>query len=327
MAFALTALAAILLDWVLGEPRRWHPLVGFGGLVNTLEDKFYGDRSISPWSRKMRGVIAVILLVLPFTWAAELVTSLPYIGIPAGILLLYLAIGHKSLHDHARPVARALQDGNLEAARQQVSRIVSRDPATLKITTATIESVLENGSDSIFATLFWFAVAGVPGAVLHRLVNTLDAMWGYRNQRYTDFGWAAARLDDLMNFVPARLTAMTYALLAIDFSALRSIAGLKMALLKPRQAISCWNRQAPAWDSPNAGPVMAAGAGALEIKLGGPAHYGGEWHQRAILGVGPEPNAVDIDRALNLVRNGVIMWLIVFIVIALMTRSEVVLLT
>lgn len=327
MTLALVTTAAILLDWLLGEPRRLHPLVGFGNLANALEGKLNGDKYISPHWCKIRGIIAAMLLTLPLTAFTTMLTELPYLSIPASILLLNLAIGHKSLHDHAKPVAQALRDKDQEAARRLAARMVSRDPATLNIPVATTESVLENGSDSVFATLFWFAIAGIPGAVLHRLVNTLDAMWGYRNHRYKDFGWAAARLDDLMNFLPARLTAMTYALLSIDVLAPASMAGLKIALARPRRAISCWKNQAPAWDSPNAGPVMAAGAGALEVSLGGPARYANEWHQRAVLGSGPEPSANDIIRALNLVRNGVILWLIVFLVIALMTQPAVVLLT
>ncbi|MDH5356088.1 MAG: adenosylcobinamide-phosphate synthase CbiB [Gammaproteobacteria bacterium] len=294
MTIALLATGAIWLDWLLGEPTRYHPLVGFGKLATALENKIYGAENIRPLTRKIHGSVAVVLLILPLTACAATLTTLPYIGIPASLLLLYLTIGHKSLHDHAKPVAQALKNNDEEAARGLASRMVSRDPSTLNIPAATTESILENGSDSVFATLFWFAIAGIPGAVLHRLVNTLDAMWGYRNQRYNDFGWAAARLDDLMNFLPARLTALTYAIIA-----------------RSTLAISCWRRQAPLWDSPNAGPVMAAGAGALGISLGGPARYHGEWHSRAQLGDGPTANYKDIERALKLVSNGVILWLFI----------------
>jgi adenosylcobinamide-phosphate synthase len=150
----------------------------------------------------------------------------------------------------------------------------------------------------VFGSLFWFALAGAPGAILYRLVNTLDAMWGYRNEHYLHFGWAAARLDDVLNYLPARLTALTYALLG-----------------KTRQALVCWENQAPAWDSPNAGPVMASGAGALGIRIGGPARYRGEWRQRPLLGVAEKPRASDIERSLQLVSHGMWLWLGLFVVV------------
>lgn len=322
MTFALLATLATLLDWLFGEPRRIHPLVGFGNLANALENRIYGAKNTSPSIRKIRGSIATIMLVLPLTALSIALSTLPDVGPAVSVLLLYLAIGHKSLHDHAKPVVKALHEGDPQTARKLASRMVSRDPATLNITVATTESVLENGSDSVFATLFWFAIAGIPGAVLHRLVNTLDAMWGYRNQRYENFGWAAARLDDLFNYIPARLTALTYALLVIDYSTLLAKTRPRVALSRCKQALDCWRIQAMHWESPNAGPVMAAGAGALGIGIGGPACYRGEWQPRTKLGSGPIPTADDISRALTLVRHGVILWLILFFIIgALFTLS------
>lgn len=292
MTTALLVLAAVLLDWLLGEPRRWHPLVGFGTLADRLERKLYGDAAITARARRRRGALALLLLLLPFTAAAAALAALPYAGTVFSVLMLYVALGHKSLHDHARPIAATLRAGDEDEARRLVARMVSRDSAALDITGATTESVLENGNDGVFGALFWFAIAGAPGAVLYRMANTLDAMWGYRNDRYRYFGWAAACLDDVLNYVPARLTAITYAVLG-----------------KTRQALRCWRTQASAWDSPNAGPVMAAGAGALGLTLGGPARYQGEWHQRPVLGVGRAPDVADIERALGLVRQGVWLWL------------------
>ena len=296
---ALLALAAVLLDGLLGEPRRWHPLVGLGKLAGRLERRLRGGNGTSPRARRMQGVLGVLALLLPFTAAAAALTALPYAGSVFSLLMLYFAIGHRSLHDHARPVARALQSQNEDEARRLAGFMVSRDSAALDIPAAATESVLENGNDGVFGALFWFAVAGGAGALLYRLANTLDAMWGYRNERYLHFGWAAARLDDLLNFIPARLTALTYALLG-----------------ETRQALNCWRTQASAWDSPNAGPVMAAGAGALGVILGGPARYQGEWHQRPVLGVGRAPDVADIERALRLVRQGVWLWLSVLLIAA-----------
>lgn len=291
---ALIALSAVLLDWWLGEPKRWHPLVGFGRLTDRVERALRSGRDVAPRARKRRGIAAWLVLVVPLTAIAAVLCALPGAGIICSVAALYFALGHRSLHDHARPVADALRTGDAAAARAQVSRMVSRDSAALDVENAATESVLENGNDGVFGALFWFAVAGGAGAVLYRLANTLDAMWGYRNEKYLHFGWAAARFDDALNYIPARLTALTYAILG-----------------RTRLALSCWHTQAPAWDSPNAGPVMASGAGALGVVLGGPARYHGEWHDRPVLGAGARPRVDDIERALRLVRHGVVLWLIV----------------
>nr|WP_028614731.1 adenosylcobinamide-phosphate synthase CbiB [Halopseudomonas pelagia] len=289
---APVVLGAMLLDHWLGEPKRGHPLVGFGRLADVLESTF--NRA---GSRRLRGLLAWALAVLPLTFGAWVLASLPGIGWVFSLLLLYLAIGLHSLAAHAKPVSRALRQGNLLQARLRVSYMVSRQTDELDeqgVACATTESVLENGSDAVFAALFWFALLGAPGVVLYRLSNTLDAMWGYRNARFGQFGWAAARLDDVLNYLPARLVALTYA-----------VCG------RTRQALHCWRTQAPAWDSPNAGPVMAAGAGALNVSLGGPAVYQGALHQRPVLGAGPGAKDEDIDRAVRLVRQGVMLWLLV----------------
>jgi adenosylcobinamide-phosphate synthase len=173
--------------------------------------------------------------------------------------------------------------------------MVSRDTGAMQrteIARAAVESVLENGNDAVFGALFWFALAGAPGALLYRLVNTLDAMWGYRTPHDLYFGWAAARSDDLLNLVPARLTALTYALCG-----------------HVRLALQCWGEQGRLWESPNAGPVMAAGAGSLEVRLDGPAFYHGQWKVRPALGYGAAPKARDIARALRLLSHGILIWL------------------
>jgi adenosylcobinamide-phosphate synthase len=187
------------------------------------------------------------------------------------------------------------------AAREDVGRMVSRDTANLDapgVAKACVESTLENGNDAVFGTLFWFALFGGAGAVLFRLANTLDAMWGYKTERFLRFGWAAARIDDALNYLPARLTAASYALLG-----------------DTRAALSCWRRQAPLWESPNAGPVMAAGAGSLGLALGGPASYHGRIEARPALGAGRPARAEDIPRATTLVRRAVMLWLAVFLAI------------
>ena len=290
-AVPLTALLGVLLDRLLGEPRRWHPLVGFGRLVQRVEANLYGDS-------RLRGAIAVALLVGGFALAALLAQrSLGSWAWLLNVALLYLAIGATSLDQHAAQVRRALDAGDLDAARRSVARMVSRDTADMDETAvarAALESVLENGCDAVFGALFWFFVAGVSGVVVYRLANTLDAMWGYKTDRYRYFGWAAARLDDLLNWIPARLTALTYVLLGNACTAWH-----------------CWRSQAAGWESPNAGPVMAAGAGALTVQLGGPAMYHGQLEFRPPLGAGRAPQAADIARTTALVQRGVWLWLVV----------------
>lgn len=293
----LVLAAAVLLDRVAGEPpARWHPLVGFGALAAALE-RALRRRAPTGAGLRMLGVIGVMVLIVPASWAAYALSSIPVAGPAFDVVVVYLVIAPRSLEEHALAVAHALRQGNLAKAREAVGRIVSRDTdamSTDAIARASVESVLENGNDAVFGALFWFVVLGAPGAVMYRLANTLDAMWGYRNEAYLHFGWAAARLDDVLNLVPARLTALTYSLLG------STAAGLR-----------CWRSQGPTWYSPNAGPVMAAGAGALEVRLGGAASYEGRIEERPTLGCGAAPGVRDIERALSLVRRGLAAWLAV----------------
>lgn len=251
---------ALLLDRVLGEPRRLHPLVGFGRVVSAVE-KSCNTHPTRPWQSLLAGVAALLVVTLPILgvtiWMSTALDGLWLILAQA--VALWLAIALRGLTEHGLAVAEPLQRGDLDRARDQVSRIVSRQASALDepgVAAAATESILENGADAVFASLFWFLIAGMPGVILHRMVNTLDAMWGYRSPRFLYFGRAAARLDDILGWLPARLTALTYVLLG-----------------QRKLAMECWRRQAPQWDSPNAGPVMAAGAGALNVRLGGPSPY------------------------------------------------------
>lgn len=291
----LCAIAGVLLDTWLGEPRRWHPLVGFGRCAGVLERR-WNRPSSSPAHGRLRGLMAWLLLVAPPVALAALAFALPHwLAWPCHAVALYAALGARSLGDHARPIAAALRRADLPAARQLTGRIVSRDTSDADasaLAKAAVESTLENGNDAIFGTLFWFALAGAPGAVLYRLANTLDAMWGYRTPRLRHFGWSAARLDDALNWLPARLTAASYALLG-----------------HCRAALACWCRQAPRWPSPNAGPVMASGAGSLRVRLGGAARYDGVVERRPRLGCGDAPSARHVDAALRLVKRTLLLWL------------------
>jgi adenosylcobinamide-phosphate synthase len=296
VSFALVAKFALglLADRLFGEVRRFHPLVGFGRWakgVETTVRRVLGEH-------RACGVAAWMLAVLPWLalalWLRE---SHPLAHWGVDVALLYFALGGRSLGEHAEAVAAPLAAGDLDQARTRVGWIVSRDTRALDATgvaRAGTESVLENGNDAVFGALFWFVIAGGAGALLFRLANTLDAMWGYRNPRYLRFGWAAARIDDVLNLIPARLTALTYALLG-----------------HTRCALRCWRAQATGWDSPNAGPVMAAGAGALGVSLGGAAIYHGQEETRPGLGEGPPPDAHTVRAAVRLVERGSLLWLVV----------------
>jgi adenosylcobinamide-phosphate synthase len=295
MTAALLMLAALSLDGVFGELPRRHPLVGFGAYARGLEERMHDSCASGVIALRWRGMLALALAVVPPVVLCALAITVVSFAAPLEIAVLYFALGHRSLREHALRVRDALQRSDLGEARRCVALMVSRDTADMdasRVAAATVESVLENGNDAVFAALFWFAVAGAPGALLYRLVNTLDAMWGYRTPRYLHFGRAAARLDDAMNYIPARLTALTYALIG-----------------RTRDALRCWRIQAGAWESPNAGPVMAAGAGSLGVILGGGAFYHGQWKARPALGEGAVPQAGDIVRALRLVAAGIGIWI------------------
>jgi adenosylcobinamide-phosphate synthase len=291
---ALLVVAGVLLDLMLGEARRWHPLVGFGNLANALERWLNKpDRSI------LCGALAWLLAVLPpviaAIWLIRIAASTSFWLVALlHVLLLYFSIGLRSLRDHLLPIATALAAQDLPLARALTARIVSRDTADASasdLAKAGVESLLENGNDAVFGTLFWFVIAGGPGALLFRLANTLDAMWGYRTPRYLRFGRVAARIDDGLNWLPARLTALSYALLG-----------------NTANALWCWRTQAPAWSSPNAGPVMSAGAGALGLALGGAARYDGVIESRPALGRGEPAAGRDIARAWHLVLGTCALW-------------------
>lgn len=300
----ISLLLALLLDCLFAEPKRFHPLVGFGNLANTIE-RHFNQPIHSANKAKVLGVLAVLAMLLPFTWLAWLVQSAladnTWLLMMVSAVVLYAAIGWQSLLQHGKAIADALLQNDITLARQEVAKIVSRDCQALDeaaIAKAACESVVENGADAIFNAVFWFFVAGLPGVVLYRLSNTLDAMWGYKNSRFYYFGWAAARLDDVLNYIPARLTALLYAL-----------AG------NTRQALHCWKTQAKAWKSPSAGVVMATGAGALNVQLGGEAVYHGKSELRPPLGLGDEANAKSIQQALQLINKALFILVVISVLL------------
>ncbi len=278
-------LTAALLDWLFGEPRRLHPLVGFGRIAAAVETRL--NRNCNS---RLAGVFGWLLLIAPVALVCIGFSRLSGVGLWLfNVIALYGALAYRSWRDHLLDIHRPLQAGDLAAARLALGRIVSRDTGTLdaqSVRKGAIESGLENGADGIFAPLFWFVCLGGTGAVLYRLINTLDAMWGYKNARYRQFGWCAARMDDLANWLPARLTATAYCLLG-----------------QCRSGWRAWRVQAHLCPSPNAGPVMAAGAGALDVQLGGRAIYQGVALDKPALGTDRPASNDDVLATVVLVKR------------------------
>ena len=297
MTVSLALFLALLIDTLLGEPKKGHPLVFFGTWSTYLEDRLILPSDRSNINQKINGLLALMLSVLPISGAIFIITRTPLLNDILSPLILYLCIAPKSLLQHTLAIYQPLQSGNLTQARWATAMIVSRETQQMDaqaIRKATIESILENGADAIFAPIFWFVLAGPTGAVFYRLCNTLDAMWGYKNKRYYYFGFAAARLDDLLNWVPARLTALSYILLGHS-----------------HKAWTCYRQQSPHCESPNAGVVMSTGAGCLNVNLGGPAIYHGQLKIKPTLGTTHTATNQDIIRANLLILLTTLLWLIV----------------
>lgn len=274
-----------LADRLLGDPARGHPVAGFGALASLLERTTYADA-------RTRGALHAAVLVGVPTGAAALVDHAlrdrPATRTAATALITWAALGGTSLLHEGRAVHAHLAANDLPAARRQVGRIVGRTTDLLDpegVARAAVESVAENTSDATVATLLLGALAGPPGVVAHRCTNTLDAMVGHRDARYARFGTASARLDDLLAWPGARLTAVLATALA------PTVGG------SPAEALRAWRRDAPAHPSPNAGRVEAAFAGALGVRLGGATTYGSRTELRPVLGDGRAPATHDVARA------------------------------
>jgi adenosylcobinamide-phosphate synthase len=274
-------------DRAFGDPRRYHPVAGFGRSAAALEKRMYADN-------RAAGAAYTIVLVGATTVAAATVQrstrGRPVAEAAVTALATWAVLGGRSLEREAATMAELLADRDLPAARRRLGHLCSRDATDLdagELARATVESVAENTSDACVAPLLWGGVAGLPGLLGYRAINTLDAMVGYRTKRHGNFGWASARLDDLANLVPARVCAV--------------LAGL--AGRRPRRAWQAWRNDAGKHPSPNAGPVEASFAGALGLTLGGANAYGDEVEDRGTLGDGPRPRPADIGRVTDLSRR------------------------
>ncbi|MER6389444.1 cobalamin biosynthesis protein [Streptomyces sp. NPDC001523] len=288
--FAYGVTAGLIGDRILGDPRRGHPVAAFGRAAASVERALWRDD-------RARGVVHALVCVGGAAALGALgsraVRSRPAAArVALTAVATWAVVGGTSLGREARAIGGALRAGDTEVARERLPHLCGRDPQALddqQMARAVVESVAENTSDAVVGALVWGAVAGVPGLLAFRAVNTLDAMVGHKSPRHLRYGWASARLDDLAGWPGARLTALAAVLAGPD----------------RRGAVLAWRSDAAAHPSPNAGPVEASFAGALGVRLGGTLAYGGRVEHRAVLNgaAGRPVEVADIERAVRLSRR------------------------
>ena len=313
--FALATMA-LLVEGLVGYPaalqaRIGHPVQWMGALITFL-DEGLNDPEATPSGNRLNGVIALLALIfcctMPAYIVARLLNLLPY-GWVLNMLLATAFIAQKSLGDHVQAVADALPH-SLADARVAVSKIVGRDPEQLNesgVAKAALETLAENASDGVVAPVFWLALFGLPGLVAYKAINTADSMIGHKSEKYLNFGWAAARLDDVINLPASRLTG-----------ALFSLAAFTHGKQAARNAWDAMWRDAGKHNSPNAGWPEAAMAGALSLQFGGPRSYQGEVLLLPTMGNGRKPsNQQDISEGLSLFRNAVALLLLIGAILAI----------
>lgn len=285
VANAAGLVAGYALDALFGDPRRWHPVAGFGRAAGALEQRIYRpDRAAGAAFTSL----AVGVPVLLGTAATRATRHRPVARAVLVAAATWTVLGGRTLRHEAGAMGEALRGGDLPAARRRLGHLCGRAPSTLdepELARATVESVAENTSDAIVAPLLWGAVAGLPGLLGYRAANTLDAMVGHRSPRYARFGTPAARLDDLLNLTPARLTGLLI------------IAVAPVADGDRGRAWRVWRRDRNDHPSPNAGQCESAMAGVLGVRLGGRNVYFGRSEVRPFLGDGPRPGARHLKRA------------------------------
>ncbi len=295
MRTAMVMLLAFCLDLVMGDP-RWlpHPVREMGRAISALEKGLRGLFPATPGGERAAGAVLALVLPVGSFWLGWAVLWLcgrlaPWLGLAAEVLLCSQCLAARELKKESMAVYRELERGDLSAARTAVARIVGRDTGSLTaegVTKAAVETVAENTSDGEIAPLFWMAIGGAPLALAYKAVNTMDSMVGYRNERYQYFGTAAARLDDLVNWLPARMAALVM------------VALCPLAGLDAEGAFRVWRRDRKKHKSPNSAQTEAAMAGALGVQLAGDAWYFGELHHKPTLGDDLRPvRPADIKKA------------------------------
>lgn len=282
--------AGVVADAIFGDPRRHHPVAWFGTAVGRVEQIMYGDS-------RARGAAFTAAVLAPLAvggLAVERATRRhPVAHVAATALATWAVVGSRSLAAEGQAMAEHLADGDLAAARERITHLCGRDPEALdapELARATVESVAENAADAVVASLTWGALAGIPGLLVHRGANTLDAMVGHLTPRYRRFGTASARLDDTLDYLPARLTG------ALACACAPVVGG------STSHAIRIMSRDAHDHPSPNGGWCEAAWAGALGVQLGGTNVYASGVESRGLLGDGPRPGPAQVREGATLLR-------------------------
>jgi len=295
MPSLLVCVLGLILDQRPGKSPQLDPAPAFARLAASLRDVLHTGDHRGAAMQRLLGLIGVLLLVVPVTALAVLLGAIPFTGVLADLAALYFALDARRLRDTLLAVDRHLQGGELDTARQglaSLSRQDTRDMDAGDLSRLAVEITLEEALDRLFAILFWYLLAGAGGVVAYWTVSQLDQSWGHGNFRYRHFGWTAARLDDLLNWPPTQLLALSYTLVG-----------------RARGAYRCWRRQRRHWKSPKGGALLAAGGGALGLQLGGITCYFEQSVQRPALGEGLLPTPPDLRRGRHLVYRALGLWL------------------
>jgi adenosylcobinamide-phosphate synthase len=310
MLFAELALFALVLESVIGYPDKLnkripHPVIWFGRLISYLDRKF-NSKNDSDSLQKRKGLFSLLIFIaaalaigLAIQWFLSLFGAIGFLLL---VLVSTTGLAQLSLDTHVQRVYKDLLKKDLEAARRSVSMIVGRDPENLseeEVITAALESLSESFNDGVVAPVFWLLIGGLPGLAVYKIVNTADSMIGHRDGKYKNFGWASARFDDLLNYIPARLSGL-------------------LIVIASRRGLLTMLRQAKLHDSPNAGWPESAMAGGLRVKLGGPATYSGEVLIRPIFGSGKYPTLKDFKKGIRISRiSHFLLWMLVLLLVIL----------
>ena len=306
--YALIPIAALVIDTIYGDPRSdWHPVVLIGKLISFYENKLYPEPKTSNGNMFLRGMVTVLLVLL----TVGLITGLlVWLSVKGGILfyaamgavILYFTITPRALCRDGMEIYHLLKAGDIVAARKRLSWIVGRDTENLDesdIARGTVETIAENTTDGIISPLFWFLLFGPVGAMVYRAGNTMDSMLGYKNDRYLYFGRFAARLDDVLNYIPARITFLLF------------VASSAILKLDWKNAKKIGLRDAPKHPSPNGGYAEATVAGAMHVRLGGYNYYEGKPEFREYMGDPDTPLKADhIKQAIYMMYGATILFVV-----------------